>query len=116
MVEVDLDVIGGLPYSRRIRITDGVNTWPTLDDFEVRSEVRVSRSSSSTLRATLGIFITSSIDGNDIVLDLQMTGSDTRSLLGGYYDIVVSDKGDVDLRGIRVLTGQLRVDQLITGG
>lgn len=116
MNETTLDITGGLPYSRRIRITNGVNVWPTLDDFEVRSEVRASPHGASKLKATLSQFITPSIDGNDIVLDLQMTGSDTRALSNGYYDIVVTDKGSTDLRGLRVLRGQLTVDQLITGG
>lgn len=115
MVDVDLNVTGGLPYARRIRIRDGTKVWPSVDDFEVRSEVRSSNKYSSRLKFTLSPYITSSIDGSDIVLDLRMTGSETRQLYGGFYDMIVSDKGGADVRAIRILKGRLLVEHLVTG-
>lgn len=116
MNDVNLKITAGLPYARRIRIKDGKNVWPSLDDLEVRSEVRVGVSSTSKLKATLRPFITPSFDLNDLILDLQMTGNATRSLLGGYYDIVVSDVGPTDTRAIKVVGGTLTVEKLVTAG
>jgi hypothetical protein len=113
--DVELNLTGGLPYSRRIRVTDGAKIWPTLDLLEVRSEVRVSPIWTSRLKATLSPFITPSIEGDDLILDLKLTGAQTRELSGGHYDVVVTDKGSVDDRGIRVLKGVLRIEQLTTG-
>jgi hypothetical protein len=115
MNDVELNVTGGLPYSRRIRVTNGANIWSSVDDLEVRSQVRVSPDWRSTLKASLSSFITASIDGDDLILDLKLTGSQTRTLSGGHYDIVVTDKGSDDVRGIRVLKGILRLEPLTTG-
>lgn len=116
MIFTDLTIVKGLPYRRSIRVKGGVNVWPTVDDFEVRSQVRVSDDPSSTLKTDLAPYITARIDGLDIVLDLAMTGAESRTVLGGYYDIVVSDKGHTDLNAIRVLGGKFNVKPLITGG
>lgn len=115
MIMTDIEIVGGLPYNRRIRVKDAALTWPTLDDFEVASHVRVSESRLSTLKAILTPYIFPSIEGPDIVLDLNLTGSDTRTLSGGYYDIVVSDKGSTDSRAIRALGGKLKIQPLVTG-
>ena len=115
MLMTDLTLVGGLPYSRRIRVKKAAITWPTTNDFEVRSQVRVSASKSATLKATLTPYISASVDGEDIVLDLHMNGGSTRTLSGGYYDIVLSDKGSMDSRAIRVLGGKLTIQPLVTG-
>jgi hypothetical protein len=104
-----LDVQAGIPYSRRIRITNGKNLWANLADFEVRSQVRAGRQITSQLKADLGPFLVASFDGNDIVIDLTLTGADTRALVGGNYDILVTDTGATDARGLRVLHGNLTV-------
>jgi len=115
MVEVNLNITKGLPYSRRIRVTDGKLTWPTLDELEVKSDVRVSAVSTGTLKGSLAAFITPSFEGNDLILELRMSGKDTRTFSGGFYDIVVSDKGTDDIRAIRVLKGRVEMDRLVTG-
>lgn len=116
MILTDLTIVKGLPYRRSIRVKNGTNVWPTVDDFEVRSQVRVSDDPRSTLKTDLASFITSRVEGADIVLDLAMTGAETRTIHGGYYDIVVSDKGSTDINAIRVLGGKFNVKPLITGG
>lgn len=115
MTETPLNMTAGLPYNRRIRIKDGKNVWSLLGDFEIRSEVRVSESPTATLKTTLSSFFNASFDVNDIILDLNLTGKDTRSLSGGYYDVVLSDTGSVDARAIRVLFGRLQLEQMVTG-
>lgn len=115
MVETPLDITAGLPYNRRIRVKDAAVTWPTVEDFEVRSDVRVGPSSNSTLKAVLTPYISTSVDGQDLVLDLNLSGTETRALSGGYYDIVVSDPGETDNRAIVVLGGKLTIKPLVTG-
>lgn len=109
-----LDITAGLPYNRKIRVTNGVNVWPTLEDFEVRCQVRVAANKNSTLKSTLSSYFTSSIEDNDIVIELNMTGSETREILGGYYDVIISDVGPVDARALPLLKGQVRVTPLVT--
>jgi hypothetical protein len=115
MIETPLEITGGLPYNRRIRVKNAALTWPTEDDFEVRSEIRVGPSSDSRLKASLVEYITPSVEDDDILLDLNLTGSVTRTLPGGYYDIIVSDAGSMDNRAIRVLGGKLTIKPLVTG-
>lgn len=112
--DVNLVITAGLPYSRRIRIKDGKNVWTSLDDFEIRSQVRAGPTQRAKLKASLESFFTPSYDGNDIVLDFSMTGSATSSLSKGYYDVIISDKGAVDTRGIKVMGGILTVRPLVT--
>lgn len=114
-VETPLDIVGGLPYQRQIRIKNGTSIFPVLSQLEVKSQVRVAPDMDSTLRYTLTPHITPSIDGADIVLDLALTGQDTRLMPSGYYDIILSDPGAVDLRAIRVLGGKIKVHPLVTG-
>jgi hypothetical protein len=115
MSDVELNIVAGLPYARRIRVTDGAKIWPSVDLLEVRSQVRVSPHWKSTLKATLTSYITPSIEGNDLVLDLKLTGAQTRTLSGGYFDMVVSDKGSVDERGLQVIKGIIKLEHLVTG-
>lgn len=110
----DLHIVSGLPYSRRIRVVDGVNVWPTLQSVEVKSHVRVSQNSTSTLKSDLTPYLTKSIDGNDIVIDFAVSGLESRNLKGGYYDIVLHDPSDVDARGIVLVSGQVFVERTVT--
>lgn len=111
---VDLVLTAGLPYSRKIRVTGGTGVWPTLGDFEVRSQIRREQDSNSALLGDLKPYLTPSIDGLDIVLDLVLSGAQTKTIPSGYYDIVLSDPGAVDARAISVLSGQVKVKTLVT--
>lgn len=111
---VDLMLTAGLPFSRRVRVSGGANIWSTLVDFEVRSQIRREADSTSELLGSLIPYITPSIDGADIVLDIEMSGSQTRIIPEGYFDIVISDPGSTDLRAISVLTGRIKLSNLIT--
>lgn len=115
MMNTDLNIVSCLPYNRRIRVKGAAATWPTVDDLEVRSDIRVSADKRSTLKSSLTPFITPSIIGEDVVLDLNLTGDQSETLSGGYYDIVVGDAGHIENRAIRVLGGKLTVKPLVTG-
>lgn len=110
----DLRIVAGLPYSRRIRVVGAAATWPTVEDFEVRSQVRTGRGPTSTLLFALADYLTPSVEGGDIILDLHMTGSQTRQIKAGFYDIVISDPGEVDERAIRALHGSISIGSLTT--
>lgn len=116
MVDTSLDITGGLPYNRRVRVVNGAITWPTIDDFEVASEIRVSADKGAKLKGSLTPFIESSVEEDDILLDIRLSGAQTRTLPNGFYDIVISDVGSADHRSIRVLKGRVNVTPLVTGG
>lgn len=109
-----LAVQAGVPYNRVVRITGGKSVWPALADFEVRSQIRAGRYEGTALRYDLTPHLTAALDGNDITIALSMTGQETRSLVGGYYDMFVSDVGGTDTRALRVLHGQVVVEPATT--
>lgn len=111
---VDLIMTAGLPYSRRIRVTGATSIWSNLADFEVRSQIRVERSASSTLKANLTPFLSAEIEDDDIVVTLTLSGRDTRVIPSGFYDMIISDVGSEDVRAISVLSGQIKKRVLIT--
>ena len=104
----------GVPYAQTIRVTGAKATWPTLDAFEVRAQVRSGRTETSPLKDDLARFITASFDDDDILLTVSLTGQDTRAFKDGYYDIFISDPDTVDARAIRVLHGEITVNPAIT--
>lgn len=108
-VETDLVLRAGLPYARRFRVVGATAIWPTLDDLEVRAQVRKRKSPDSDLVTNLGQFITMSVEGEDFVGDISLTGEQTYPLVSGNYDIVFSDPGVTDARLIPVLEGGFKV-------
>jgi hypothetical protein len=111
-----LTIQAGEPYARRIRVVDGKNIWATLDLFEVRCQVRDGDSEQYPLVSDLSIYFTPSYDLNDIVIDIAMTGQQTRTVGPGFYDVFLSDVGAVDARAIRILDGNLVVLPAVTAG
>lgn len=111
---VRFDVKVGLPFSRRIRVTDGKNIWADLDDFEARMQIRATDDSSSQLRYDFTPHLVKSFDVNDIIVEWNLTGEQTRELQFGYFDLVLSDTGVVDARAIQVIYGYLDLDSIIT--
>lgn len=112
---VDLVMTAGLPYRRRFRMGGVAAIWPTLPEFEVRSQIRAGKDETTELLYNLAQHITPSIDGVDIVLDLVLTGADTRVIpKKGYYDIIVSDPGVTDQRAIPASSGKIKVGLLVT--
>jgi hypothetical protein len=114
-VSVPLKCRAGIPYRRRFRLVDGAAIWSTVESFEVRSQIRDKKDSSSELLGSLTPYLTKFIEGNDIVVQLEMTGAQTRTLpKKGYYDIIISDPGVEDDRAIPISSGRITVRSLIT--
>ena len=122
---VDLRMRAGLPYGRRFRMQDGKNTWANLADFEVRCQVRQGKTDDSLFLFNLTPYLTPSYDVNDIVVDLVMTGADTREARSaillltevaavGNYDLIISDVGVEDARAIPLASGKVKIDTLVT--
>jgi hypothetical protein len=111
---VTLSITAGLPYSRRMRVSGAKSVWPTADAYEVRSQIRVGKDVSSALVAELTPFLSASYDGTDIVVELELTGAETRTLGPGNYDIIISDKGAVDANGLTILSGKVKIKSTIT--
>lgn len=76
--------------------------WETVEALEVRAQVRAGRTVDSRLRFDLTPFLVPSIDGEDVVVDLVLTGADTRLVQPGYFDVLVTDVGGADAQGVRV--------------
>jgi hypothetical protein len=111
---VTLTVVAGLPYQRRFRILGGRKIWATRDLFEVRSHVRVRRLVTSQLLFDLTPFLKADYEADDIVVDLEMTGEDTRKAVKGYFDIIVSDVGSEDARALTIASGKVKVSTTVT--
>lgn len=111
---VRFSVKAGLPFGRRVRVTDGKNIWDNVDDFEARMQIREEESSTSHLKYDFTPHLVKSFDGNDIVIDWNLTGAQTRDLKFGYFDLVVSDVGATDARAIHVIHGYLSLDSITT--
>lgn len=110
----------GLPFTMQVRLVDGKNIWPTLDSFEVRSEFRTEQDTSSRLLSDLAPFMipTYGVDdqANDIIITWSMKGDETRPFktVSGFFDIILSDPGVVDDRGILILAGELEFEMTVT--
>ena len=112
---VELAMTAGLPYKRRFVVVGGASVWATVGQFEVRSQMRAGRDVNSEFLYDLAQHITPSVVGADIVLDLSLTGAQTRGVPAkGNYDIIVSDPGVTDARAIPVVNGKVKVGQLVT--
>lgn len=111
---IRFDVVAGLPFIRRVRITAGKNIWMTLSDFEARMHIRVAEDPRSTLKFDFTPHLRKSFDVNDIVIEWNLSGAQTRELKFGYFDLVVSDVGITDVRAIQVLHGYLHIRSTTT--
>ena len=101
---VNLSIVGGLPYKRKFRLLNGTAVWPTLANFELRSQLRKQASVDADLLLNFADYMTPTIEGADIVITLTMTGAQTRSLPAtGYYDIILSDPGEDDAKAVCVV-------------
>lgn len=115
MESVTLAMTAGLPYHRRVRVMNGKALWPTLDSFEVRSQIREGKTEATALLGVLTPYLTKSFDGVDIVVDIDLTGEQTREIpISGSYDIVISDPGPEDARAFPILAGKIKVKALVT--
>lgn len=109
-----LNLKAGLPFSRRIVVRSGMGLWASLNLFEARMQLRELADRNSCIIADLSSYLTKSYDGEDIVINWSMTGSQTRSLQSGYYDLILSDVGSTDANAIQALYGYLNVDSVVT--
>ena len=114
-----LKITRGLPYAYRWRVKDGKNIWPTINDFEVRSQLRETKQNTSPLIMNLHDYMTTTYgvdaQSNDIIIDFRMTGAETRLIEEtGYFDIVLSDTGVSDERAIKIGPEQIKLSDLVT--
>jgi hypothetical protein len=117
--EVPLKIKIGLPYKRTITVNLPTTRdwWLTREEFEVLSQIREKKTTSSALIFDLTRFITATlVSPNTVVVTLEMTGEDTRKITAaGYYDIVMSDVGTKDENAFAISKGSVVLSSLITG-
>lgn len=108
------DVKAGLPFRRRVRVTNGTTLWASLDLFEARMQIRVEPDLTSRLKYDFTPHLVTAIDGDDILVNWNLSGEDTLELKGGYYDLILSDMGNEDDTAIPVLWGTITVTPIVT--
>lgn len=117
-IQVPFYITSGIPYAKEITVTlpTGRAWWTLITDFEVKAQIREGVDSAAPLLLDLTPFISDTFAGaNNVIITLDMNGSETRQLLkSGYYDILLSDNGTTDGRVIRVLDGPVYRDSVIT--
>lgn len=112
----ELTMTSGRPLSQVIRVVDAKNIWPTVEELEVRAQLRTGKSTSDALIANLHDYMTWVFDVDDLVISWTMTGEETRDLYAltwgyfktGYFNVIVSDIGTVDGRALVVPTVSLK--------
>lgn len=116
--KVPFHITSGLPFSKIVvaALPSGRDWWLDEADFEVLSQIREGDDYTSPLLLDLKQFITVTFDGvDDVTIEIDMTAADTRRLTkSGYYDILISDVLATDDRAIRVLSGQVFRDAVVT--
>jgi hypothetical protein len=118
----DLTITAGEPWRKVIIVKDGQNVWSSLDTLEVLSQLRVGETSDSRLISNLHSFMTTNLQGNDIVITWTMTGAQTRALYEqhwgnnktGYFSIHLSDVGVTDARALDIPTMRLKARDITT--
>lgn len=119
----DLTIKAGRPFAREIRAVGQAAVWPNVNAVEVRSQARIGRSEQYPLidpaLGNLHQFMDLRIDGADVVIDMALTGADTRALAehitaNTFYDVWLSDVGTTDERALQLLEGRLIVEHTIT--
>lgn len=117
MTQHDLRLVGGRPLALRARVPGGKAIWSDLADCEVQGQIRATVNSPA-VAFDLTPHLTVAYDGLDVVVDVVLTGADTRSLAAsarhGVYDVFLSDVGAVDARAIQLLHGTVAVTTPVT--
>lgn len=112
---VFLKVRAGLPFRRRVRLTDGKLTfWDNLSLFEARMQIRVDKDSRSRLKYDFTPHLATAFDANDILVSWNLSGAETLELKGGYFDLILSDIGTTDETAIPILWGTIDVTPIVT--
>lgn len=111
----DLTMVQGVPFSRQIRVAGGTAVWSDLTQVEARAQVRRGEEVASPLVVDLTPNLTVSIDGTDIVVNISLTGAQTRLVpRDGFYDVILSDVGMTDARALKILSGKLILETTVT--
>lgn len=117
---VNLDVTNGVPFSRVIGIAlpHDRDWWTAVSDFEFLMQVREKPSTNACLIIDLAPYLSWSMtDADNVLLNFVMTGNDTRKICAnGYYDLIMSDVGTIDVRAKILIAGQVRVKNTVTAG
>lgn len=117
-IQVPFYITSGLPYAKEITVTlpTGRPWWLNTSQFEVKAQIREGVDFNAPLLLDLTPYISYVFSGaNNVIVTLDMDGSDTRLLLNsGYYDFLMSDPATTDARVIKFLDGPVYRDSVIT--
>ena len=118
-IQVPFYITSGLPYAKEITVTlpTGRTWWTLITDFEVKAQIREGVDFTAPLLLDLTPYISYVFaSANNVIITLDMSGSDTRFLLAsGHYDFLMSDPAATpDARVIKFLDGPVYRDSVIT--
>ena len=111
MTDYDLHVAMGQPLQRQfdIDLPIGRDWWTALEDFEVSMKVREGRKNTSAETFDFFPFLDVTMPSADrVTIVLMMTGEETLTVKGGYYDLNLSNPGDEDARIFPIAVGAVR--------
>ena len=105
-----LPLVQGVPLDLSITVEGGAARYP--DGHEVRGEIR-STPAGRTLLFALTPYLSSAVVGEDVVVDLHLTGAQTRQISGGALDVFIAE-GPEQAQALRIFDARLEVTRAIT--
>lgn len=117
---VPFHITSGLPFGKIIHVTlpSGRDFWTNTGQIEILGQIRIADDFNSELIIDMAKFMTVQFAEDNVnvfTINLNMSSSDTRKVLrGGYYDIIVSDPLEMDIRAARLLEGPVFRDSVVT--
>lgn len=117
--QVPFHIKSGLPFAKTVTVTlpNGRAWWTSDSQFEVLCQIREAADVDSPLVLDLAQFLTVSLAGDVVTIELVMNGADTRLVTkDGDYDMLISDDFAVDARGYSLIEGPVHRTTTITAG
>lgn len=116
--QVPFYVTSGIPFGKTIVavLPAGRDWWTSASQFEILAQVREAPDENSPLILDMAQYMTVTFAAPDtLTIGLRLSGAQTRFITkSGYYDIVMSDKFQVDGLAVVLLKGAVYRDSVVT--
>jgi hypothetical protein len=104
-----LPVVQGAPLDLTITVEGAAARWP--DGREARGQIRAQPESALVI-FDMTPHLTTSVDGADVLVELHLTGAQTRKIVDGVFDIFVA--GPEQTAPLKVWGGAVKVELAVT--
>jgi hypothetical protein len=103
----------GVPYAQEFRFVGAAAVWPGAEGCQALAQVR-ERVTDSTVMLDLTPDLVVSVDGDDVLVTLTLTGAQTRTLsANGFYDLYLTDSDGSATHAVRV-AGRVLITLAVT--